>query len=168
MDIMCCVQLQACVSGWSDTHQHTQAHTKAGRHSSELYIKSKKRKRNVYKKKMQVQGKHTSYEQRIKQFENGHTHTDHTRTPTHTLTYTGTTRRRDELRLVQLGSIFKALENGGEKRRLVRGSLCPAAAVFVCVSVYVYLCESAPFTFLHTDRTNAFLCRFPFYLGLFS
>lgn len=34
---------------------------------------------------MQVQGKHTSYEQRIKQFENGHTHTDHTRTPTHTL-----------------------------------------------------------------------------------
>lgn len=113
MDIMCCVQLQACVSGWSDTHQHTQAHTKAGRHSSELYIKSKKRKRNVYKKKMQVQGKHTSYEQRIKQFENGHTHTDHTRTPTHTLTYTGTTRRRDELRLVQLGSIFKAFENEG-------------------------------------------------------
>lgn len=34
---------------------------------------------------MQVQGKHTSYEQRIKQFENGHTHTDHTRTPAHTL-----------------------------------------------------------------------------------
>lgn len=25
----------------------------------------------------------------------------------------------------------------------------------------------APFTFLHTARTNAFLCRFSFYLGLF-
>lgn len=37
---------------------------------------------------MQVQGKHTSYEQRIKQFENGHTHTDHTRTPAHTHTNT--------------------------------------------------------------------------------
>lgn len=72
---------------WVVRHTHTQAHTKAGRHSSELYIKSKKRKRNVYKKKMQVQGKHTSYEQRIKQFENEHTHTD-TRTPAHTHTNT--------------------------------------------------------------------------------
>lgn len=29
VDIMCCVQLQACVSGWSDTHTHTQEHTEA-------------------------------------------------------------------------------------------------------------------------------------------
>lgn len=96
---------------------------------------------------MQVQGKHTSYEQRIKQFENGHTHTDHTRTPAHTLAQLEGATSFDWSSWVPYSKPLRL--KGGTTTTSAWLPLSSCSCICVCVCECVFVRECALYFFTH-------------------